>query len=31
MKEKFQQVQCYLDSTARLKVDQRYIEVPDKP
>ena len=29
--EKFQQVQCYLDSTARLKVDQRYIEVPDKP
>ena len=31
MKEKFQQVQSHLDSTARLKVDQRYIEVPDKP
>ena len=25
------QVQHYLDSTAKAKVDQRYIEVPDKP
>lgn len=24
-------VQHYLDSTAKAKVDQRYIEVPDKP
>ena len=31
LKEKLQLVQNYLDSTARTKVDQRYIEVPDKP
>ena len=31
LRGKVQHVQSYLDSTARLKVDQRYIEVPDKP
>lgn len=27
----FRQLQCYLDFTARSKVDSRYIEVPQKP
>ena len=29
--ERLHQVQNYLDSTAKAKVDERYIEVPDKP
>lgn len=29
--ERLHQVQNYLDSTAKAKVDQRYIEVPDNP
>jgi len=31
IKRRIQQVQQYLDSTAKAKVDQHYIEVPEKP
>ena len=31
IKRRIQQVQQYLDSTAKAKVDQQYIEVPEKP
>ena len=31
IKERLQQVKHYLDSTANAKVDQHYIEVPEKP